>query len=328
MHVTNPLMKRILAIAGFIIVYHSVLSQSVSYRVENHTHELSPYKISFSFMNLETGFFPITAGLAAEGQVNDKLYWSMQFRKGYIRNFFIPASNVLTTQKESRGRIFEAGAEWVFSDEDDQGALKIVTDQTSYGNYISQNYFIAGCDKRKYWAWSGGIMQYVIPHYVNGTDSAYILSGAEKIYAPGENYFHFNLNTFGGYAGITKRKIRKAAVISDGWRYKRFYSTRFYVHMLIGASAAGDVIYNNRTYTVDNLEQFPLGYRIGWQWDEMGAITGLELGKLPTAGLKTNSSSTDALGKLSRYYNYFRLTFHFTIINGDKQYKLKQETQR
>lgn len=273
-------------------------------------------------MNFERGFFPITAGVLAEGQVSNKLYYIAGFRKGYTRNFFIPKENLLTAQKESRGHVFEAGMELVFADRNDQGSMKIVTSSTSYGNYISERYFTASCDVRKYWSLSGGIMQYQAPSYLMGRDSVFIQSGTSRVYPSSEYYLHSNINTFGGYAGLTWRKIKKAAVISDGWRYKRFYSTRFYIHMLFAGSKAEDILYNNITYQVDNIKQVPFGYRIGWMWDQMGTVTGLELGKIPHAAI--DAGQEDDL-KLTKYYNYFRLTFHFMIINTDKQYKLSQK---
>ncbi len=327
MNLTPTWLKKLSVIQLFcflLILFFNIeplFSQTIDYKTENKTHDLSPLKISISFLNIEQILTPITAGILVEGQLKDKLFYNAQFRQAYIRNFTISKDKLLTTQKESNGTVFEAGADLVFRNKTKKGKLRVVTSS----NGTSESFFMADAEVRKYWALSGGVFEYTRPKYVNSDSSEYIISNNQDLKAPKDHFLHFNQNTFGIYAGLVHRKIKKAAIVSDGTRYRKFYSTKFYMHVMIGATKVGDIIYTNNNYKVDNAKQMPIGYRLGWQWDQMGVVTGFEFGKMPGVRLDTpvEKSEIDKIFKSNPYLNYVRLTFHFNVFGGDKNYHLK-----
>jgi hypothetical protein len=306
----------------FIGVSIPSFGQNVEYQTESKTHNLSPIKVSLSFLNMEQILTPITVGIMVEGHLKDKLFYTVHFRQGYIRNFTIPKDNLVTTQKESKGTVIEVGADWVFADKIKPGLVKIATSISYNGSGTSENYFKAKCDVRKYWALSGGLYEYIRPKYVNSDSSEYIISGNQNIKAPQDKFTSFNLNTVGIYVGLVHRKIKKPLVTTGGTRYRTFHSTKFYAQALIGATKVGNFIYNNQSMKVDNAKQVPLGYRLGWQWDQKGVVTGFEFGKMPGVNLETPVAKGD-FDKIGDYLNYVRFTFHFNIYNGDKNYALK-----
>ncbi|MDQ6610517.1 MAG: hypothetical protein M3Y85_11930 [Bacteroidota bacterium] len=316
------MMKTILYLLIPAMLCHASAMAQFEYKTQNYTHNLSPVKVSFSFLNMENFITPITAGILVEGQLNDKLFYNVQLRQGYVRNFLVSSGALLTTQKESKGTVFEAGIDWPFADVIKQGKVKVATSSSFDGSYVRERYFNAVCDVRSYWAVSGGVMEYTRPKYMNSDSAEYIISGSKNIKATGENFTHFNQTTFGAYGGIAHRKIRKAIVVSNGVSYRRFYSTKFYAQLLIGGTTVGDIIYNKQTYKIDNAKQMPIGYRLGWQWDQMGVVTGFEFGKMPGVNLDTPVKK-DALSKIfvnNPFLNYARVTFHFNLWNSDKNY--------
>jgi len=295
------------------------------YTTTNYTHELSPLKVSLTVIGIEDILTPITSGLLVEGQLKDRFFYNVQLRQGYLRNFMIPKSNLVTTQKESRGTVFEAGMDWPFSDKIIPGKVKVTTDVSYDGNYLSEKYFKADCEVRRTWALSGGLLYYKRPEYVNSDSSFYIISGSEDIKAPKDHYTSFNQSTLGIYTGIVKRKIKKAVVNSYGRNYRVYYAKKFYAQALFGRTAVDDIIYNNLSYKIDNARQMPLGYRIGWQWDENGVVTGFEFGKMPGVELNTpvKQSELNKIFSHNPFFNYLRVTFAFTLFNGDSRYGMK-----
>lgn len=306
----------------FIFISGYLTAQQVNYETVNKTHDLAPFKVSFSILNFENILTPITAGIAVDGHLKDKLFFNFQFRQGYIRNFTVSKDKLMTTQKESKGTYIEAGIDLPFYEKTKKGKLHIVT--SSNGN--SEQFFKADCEVRKYWAINAGIIEYIRPKYVNSDSSEYIISNVNTFKAPKDHFLHFNQSSTIVFAGLTHRKIKKALVKSEGTVYRRFYSTKFYIDALIGATKVQDfTLAGSSTMKVDNAKQAPLGYRIGWQWDQMGVITGFEFGKMPGVNLETpvEKSEIDKIFKSNPYLNFMRLTFHFSIYNNDKNYKLK-----
>lgn len=317
------------AFLTLLFVFQNIVkSQSISYKTENYTHNLAPFKLSISFLNFENILTPITAGVMVEGHVKDKLFYNAQFRQGYIRNFMVATEKLITTQAESNGTYFEAGVDWVFADKIKKGKLKIVTSSSFNGSSTSQTYFKADCEARRYFALSGGVIQYIRPKYINSDSSEYIVSNGVDKKAPNDKFTHFNQSTSGLYVGITKRKIRKVIVkADDGYNYRAFYSTKFYLHALVGTTSIDDIIINNQSFKIDNAKQNPVGYRMGWQWDQMGVTTGFEFGNMPGVTLETPivKSEIDNLFKFNPFFNYMRLTFHFSIFNNDKNFYIKNK---
>ncbi len=311
-----------------LFISNTSQSQTISYKTENYTHNLAPFKLSLSFLNFENILTPITAGVMVEGHVKDKIFYNAQFRQGYIRNFTIAEEKLVTTQAESNGTYFEAGVDFVFAEKIKNGKVKIVSSSSFNGSSTSETYFKADCEVRRYFALSGGVIQYIRPKYVNSDSSEYIVSKGVDIKAPKDNFTHFNQSTSGLYVGIVKRKIKKVIVkADDGYNYRAFYSTKFYLHALVGTTSIDDIIIANKTYTIDNAKQNPIGYRMGWQWDQMGVITGFEFGNMPGVTLETPvaKSEIDQLFKFNPFFNYMRLTFHFAIFNNDKNYLIKKK---
>lgn len=311
--------KRFIQFLIFGSLYYLPLKAQMQYTTQNYVNTLSPVKVSVALLAFENFLLPITAGIMVEGHLKNKLFYNVQFRQGYIRNFFLDKTRLLTTQKESKGTFFEAGMDWVFTEKIKPGKVKVITSYFNDGHHSTQTFFRAECDVRKYWALSGGTVLYNRTKYLNSDSLEYIISGSQNLKPDKDKNMHFNQNTFGLYAGIAHRKIKKAIVSYNGFNARVFYATRFYAHVLIGTTKANDVIYNNVTYKIDNVKQHPLGYRLGWQWDEMGVVTGFEFGKMPHALLATpNPQGINLLN--NPFLNYAKLTFQFNIFNGDKKY--------
>lgn len=315
---------KLLLISILFSLYNSAQAQTVEYKTENYTQELAPLKISISPLSFENFISPITAGVMAEGYLKKKFFYNVQFRLGYVRNFTIDKEKLVTTQKESKGSFFEAGIDFPFYNKAKPSKLKVVTNTVNYGNSKHESYFKAVCEKRIFWSLSGGVMQYGRARYNNSeTSNQFIANGV--IVQPGVgNFTHYNQNTFAAFAGISKRRIKKAIINSNGTNYRRFYSTKFYAHILFGATSMGDVVIDAKVLAFTNAKQSTLGYRMGWQWDEMGVVTGFEFGKMPEIRLETpivESEISQALNK--NPFNYVRFTFQFVIFNNDKNYKLK-----
>lgn len=311
-----------------LFISNATQSQTISYKTENYTHHLAPFKLSISLLNFESIITPITAGIMLDGHIKDKIFYNVQFRQGYIRNFTISEEKLVTTQAESNGTYFEAGVDLVFAEKIKNGKVKLVTSSSTYGNTTSQTYFKADCEVRRYFALSGGVIQYIRPKYINSDSSEYIVSNGVDIKAPKDKFLHFNQSTSGLYIGISKRKIRKVIVKADDERnYRAFYSTKFYLHALIGTTSIDDIIINNQTFKIDNAKQNPIGYRMGWQWDQMGVITGFEFGNMPGVTLETPvvKSEIDQIFKFNPFFNYMRFTIHFSIFNNDKNYYIKNK---
>jgi len=309
----------------FIILSLCATARQINYETVNKTHDLAPLKISLSFLNFENMLTPFTAGIAVDGHVKDKLFFNFQLRQGYIRNFLISKDKLLTTQNESKGTYIEAGVHFPFYNKTKKGKLHIVTSS----NGSSEQFFKADCEVRKYWALNAGVIEYIRPKYVNSDSSEYIVSNNISYKAPDEHFLHFNQSSTILFAGFTHRKIKKALVKSEGTVYRRFYSTKFYIDALVGATKVQDfTLAGSPTMNIDNAKQAPLGYRIGWQWDQMGVITGFEFGKMPGVNLETpvEKGEIEKIFKSNPYLNFVRLTFHFSIFNNDKNYKLKTKS--
>lgn len=308
-------------------IFYNRADAQPEYTTTNFTHNLAPFKVSLTLAGMENILTPVTAGVLIEGQLKDRLFYNVQFRQGFIRNFLIAPSKLITTQKESKGTVFEAGTDWSFSEKTKKGRVRVTTSRDLIYNdkYILEKYFMADCEVRRSWAFSGGVIFYQRPRYVNSDSSMYIISGDEDIRAPRDGFTHFNQTTLGAYAGLAKRKIRKALVNSAGLNHRVHYSVKFYAHAFVGSTAAGDIVYNNLTFTIDNANRMPFGYRIGWQWDQMGMVTGFEFGKMPGISLKTpvKQSELSKIFSNNPLLNYARITFHINIFNGDKNYYIR-----
>lgn len=311
-------------ISILISSFNSANAQTVDYTTENFTQDLAPLKISISPLSFENFIYPITAGVMAEGYLKKKIFYNVQFRLGYLRNFMFDQEKLITKQKESKGSFFEAGIDLPFYNKVKTSKMKVVTNTTNYGNMKQESYFKAVCDKRIFWSLNAGIMQYGRPRY-NNSETANQLMDDGVLIEPGDgNFTHYNQNTFAAFAGISRRRVKKAIVNSGGYNYRRFYSSKFYVHVLMGATSVGDVVINEKVLNITNTKQSPLGYRIGWQWDQMGVVTGFEFGKMPEIRLETSIVESDVMQALGKNpFNFVRFTFHFVIFNNDKNYKLK-----
>lgn len=305
----------------FIIILLVFSFTGVHSQSEDKTHDLSPFKISVSIYNFERLFVPMTAGVMVEGVLKDKLYYNVQVRKGYVRNFFIPFSDILTKQRESKGFVFEGGAEYYFSEKMKSGKVRITTG----GGYNYTEYFNEYVDKRVLWGLGAGVHEYSFARYFGNDPAEFPISNGVKMMPPDGKFYHTNQSTSGIYVGITHRKTKKGKVANGGYNYFYHYSTRFYIQGLFGLTASGPMLIDGKSYTVENMKQSSVGYRVGWQWDQMSAVTNFEFGKWPYAFAKTEVARTGKSPVNSPYFNFVRLTFHFNVFQGDKTYHLKRK---
>lgn len=116
----------------------------------------------------------------------------------------------------------------------------------------------------------------------------------------------------GIYAGYARRKTKKVKVDISSYGTRRGYlCSTFFVDFMTGTTGFKDVVYQGVTYDVNESPKAPLGYRIGWEIEELGTNVRLEAGLRPGflafAGVFDNAP-----------INYMMLSMGFTIVGGEQ----------
>jgi hypothetical protein len=319
---------KLLAALALSLTSLNLLGQSTTYKTDNKTEKLSPVKvgatISFASGN------QLTVGGIVQGCLANKIFYSAEYRKGLMRGFsnagIADESELMTTQNETKGMYMELGAEYALSDKKDEGKMKIVT----HTDMTSEHYFMADCDVRKLVTVGGGVFSISHAYYMDRDTAHYFTSGSTKLQPDKDRIFHSNINTTGLFAGISLRKIKKAAVSSGGYRYRKVKATSWAFQGMFGSSKMQDLVIAGNTYAIDNAKSAPIGYRIMWRAERGPTSTTVELGKMPHIAFDNdNNPDMSMFGPqgISTFVNYFRVGFNFILYGNERKYGLRQKKE-
>jgi hypothetical protein len=317
---------KIIVVMTALALSKGVAAQTVSYKADNQTKKLAPVKVGLTLAFASGN--QIMAGGLVQGNLMDRLFYHGEYRKGLVRGFsnagMAGTEDLLTTQSETKGGYMEAGAEWAIVDKMGEGKFKVVTDQSMN----MERSFRATVDMRKLVTVGGGIFSLSHAYYLGDDSANYFMSGSTMLRPTKDKILHSNINTAGFFAGVSLRKIKKAAVSSGGYRYRNFKATSWSFQVMSGASRMQDIVVGGKTYKIDNAKSAPLGYRILWRADRGPTSTCVELGKMPHIAFSNdNPPDLSMFGTegISTFVNYFRLSFNFILYGNDRKYGLKQK---
>ena len=275
----------------------------------------------------------IMAGGIVQGNLAGKLFYHGEYRKSLVRGFsssgYAGSEELVTTQPELSGGYWEAGAEWALVDKvhEGDGSFKVVTGS----GFGTERYFMAKCDKRTLITVGGGVFGLTHNYYLDDDTAHYFMSGATKLKSPKDKAMHTAITTTGVFAGVTFRKIKKAAISSGGYRYRKFRATSWSFQAMTGTSQAQDIVVGGTTYPISGTSQGALGYRILWRADRGPTSTCVEFGKMPHLKFDNNNNPDLSLfgpEGISSFANYFRLSFNFILYGNDVKYSLKQKKNK
>ena len=309
----------------------TVQAQTINYKVDNQTKKLAPVKIGLT-LAFATGN-QIMAGGLVQGNVAGKLFYHGEYRKSLVRGFsssgYAGSEELVTTQKELKGGYWEAGAEWAISDKikEKEGSFKVVTGS----GYGYERFFHAECDKRTLITVGGGVYGLTHTYYLDDDTAHYFMSGTTKLRPSKDKVMHTAISTTGVFAGVSFRKIKKAAVSAGGYRYRKLRATSWSFQALTGTSNAQDITIGGTTYALTGTKQAPLGYRILWRAERGPSSTCVEFGKMPHMKFENNNNPDLSLfgpEGISSFANYFRLSFNFILYGNDVKYGLKQKKNK
>ncbi len=320
-----------LVISSTILATSVAHAQMVSYTVDDQTKKLAPVKIGLT-LAFATGN-QIMAGGLVQGNLARKLFYHGEYRKGLMAGFsssgYAGTDNLVTTQKILKGGYWEAGAEWAISDvvKEKEGSFKVVTGS----GYGTERFFYAKSDKRTLITVGGGLYGLTHAYYLDDDTAHYFSSGANKLRPAKDKMMHTAISTTGVFAGVSFRKIKKAAVSSGGYRYRKLRATSWSFQAMTGTSTTQDITVGGTTYALTGTKQAPLGYRILWRAERGPTSTCVEFGKMPHMKFDNNNYPDLSLfgpEGISSFANYFRLSFNFILYGNDVKYGLKQKKNK
>jgi hypothetical protein len=321
-----------LACVGLLLSFPATtIAQAVSYKADNKTKKLAPVKLGLT-MSFSTGNQIMIGGLV-QGNITDKLFYHGEYRKGLVRGFassgYADKEQLVTSQKELKSGYWEAGAEWAIVDnvKEGEGKFKIVT----HSGFGSERFFMATCDKRTLITLGGGIFGLSYNYYLDDDTAHYFMSNGSKLYAPKDKMMHSSVSTTGIFAGVSFRKIKKAAVSSGGYRYRKLKATSWSFQGMTGSSRLQDITVNGVNYAITGTKSSALGYRIMWRAERGPTSTCVEFGKMPHITFDNdNNPGLSLFGPegISSFANYFRLSFNFILFGNDVKYGLMQKKDK
>ncbi len=294
----------------FTIPSVALFSQTAEYKTTNFTDKLSPLKVSITALSLDN--IKPQVGLLVQG-AKGKLGYEVFYRQDIAKKLFTPKDNVVNPENLKSMKYLEGGIDYFFVDKlkKDESDVRIEAGFTT----TVYRYFDAVCDKRKQFGIHAGLLHYnQTAGASNASDGTYefvTTSGAAP--SAGQIYF-FRSNSNALVAGLVFKKIRKASVSYNGYKNFRHFSRRIFLDALIGGTSYESIQAANGVYTVKTKQPSPIGYRIGFEWDQMGVVTRFEIGQRP---------KRFALGLPG--YNYFNLSFSFNVFHGDKTYAMSSK---
>lgn len=303
-------MKKALFILIVAFACPTANAQTVTYTVDNHTDKLSPFKPSLTLLALDA--IKPQFGFTIEGAIGKHLGYNTAFRHDYYKKLFTPKDNLVNPDDIRANNYFEASVDFFLTNKVKEGSspLKVVTSSSNYGSYSYTRYFTAYVDKRTQFGLHGGVYYFNKSVFAQNSDNGdFTLTDNNGTEAPKTSAYTINSNNSAFFAGLVFKKVRKAAIHSDGWVYYRHMGSRIYLDALVGGATYRDVVANNTTYTAKAVNSSPIGYRVGFEWDQMGVVTGFEFGMRPGPQLTAIPG-----------FNYFNLNFSYNLFNGDKRY--------
>lgn len=312
-----------------------VNAQMVNYKTDNKTRKLAPVKVGLT-LAFATGN-QIMAGGIVQGNLAGKLFYHGEYRNSLVRGFsssgYAGSSDLVTTQNELKGGYWEAGAEWALIDKVHEGdaTFKVVTGTSGFGTQQYEHSFRAICDKRTLITVGGGLFGLTHNYYLDDDTAHYFMSGVTKLKSPADKAMHTAITTTGVFAGVSFRKIKKAAISSGGYRYRKLRATSWSFQAMTGTSRAQDLVIGGTTYPISGTSQAALGYRILWRAERGPTSTCVEFGKMPHLKFDNNNNPDLSLfgpEGISTFANYFRLSFNFILYGNDVRYGLKQKKSK
>jgi hypothetical protein len=294
-------MKKTIVLA-FILSGFMANAQKISYTTYfNDPTKLSKQKIYLDILSLEN--IALGAGIHGYYQPIKNITFNGLFRYTYY-DFLTKLA-----EKDSKNPINspftgEAGVQLNFANYVKKKERKVGI--LVEGGMTSKTYIKVPAKKARSFGLRGGVTMYRTP-VKSSTDHPFISNGVKM---DSSKSFYSNATSTCIYFGYTGRKVRKIGVDADGYGKRRTYLSRvFFADVITGATLLSDVEYNNQTFKIKDTKKNPLGYRLGWEWDENGTVTRVEMGSRP--GLKTT-------GVLSYFPNYMMVSFGFAIYGGEK----------
>lgn len=296
-----------------ILLVCSILSnaQMVSYRTENRTEKLSPFKLSATIAG--DNLIPQFGGML-EGVIANRIYYNAIYRRDITRNYWIKEGDLRTANPEVKTNYFEGGLELFLKRRVNYNgtSLKIITSQEQYDDVISTRYFMANADERGLFSIRGGAYYYNNNYYVRDKNERYLISNTDTLKPATGDVYHTNATNLVVYAGLAWRTVVKAKVTAYRYYWLRYSSIKYYADFMYGKSATDIITLNNTVYDPEQTPKSQWGWRFGIQTEQQGSSTKLEFGMRPTYYNKY------------KYFNYLLLSFSFNIIGNDKNYKLKK----
>lgn len=293
------------------ILSGTLQGQNVEYTVKDFTDRLSPMKLSISTAFFDVGLFQ--AGMLAQG-VKGKFGYTAFYHQGLSSTMMLPKDNVMNADNAKTSRFFETGVDYFFADRLKENSAHVKTEVSS--TMYSTKYFQAICNKRKLTGLHGGIIHYnqTVGVKKNTEDGLYLLETVNGMPPGNDQTFYFNTRSTYLFAGLVFKKVIKNTVNSNGWNYYKHYGRRIFMDVLFGGTSMEEITSGGNTYTLATKQTSPLGYRVGFEWDQMGVVTRFEIGQRP-----------------QRYelaipgYNYIQLSFAFNVFQGDKTYAMSSK---
>lgn len=297
-----------------ILICFITNAQSTSYTVDDHTHKLSPFKLSFTMLAFDN--LGIQYGLLGEGVINDKLGYNFCYRRSLSKYLFVAKKEDVGNQNDIKtSNYFEASIDFFMVDKLKDGArMKVDVG----GDLYTTRFFIASVNKRIQNGLHGGILTYNKMYFSSKDTTSdaniYFENEKGKLKTTGTIY-GTNSRNISFFAGFVFKKVKKATIHSGGWKYYKHMARRFYMDALVGFTTLHDISINSGTYVAKPVRSSPIGYRIGFEWDQMGVVTGFEIGMRP------------GVQYLYPFYNYVNLNFSFNLVNGDKRYGMRNKNK-
>lgn len=310
-------MKRFLLIYTLLLLINNIAfsQEKVSYTAIDYTDKLSPFKISLTLLSLDA--MAPQVGATVEGVIAKKIGYNICYRRSLSKYAFITNKNYVLNKTDVKfSNYLEGGIDcFMFDKIKDNGTVKVTTSEWVNGNTSYTESFKAFVKKRKQKGIHFGLINYNRMFFTSSDTSeignvVFTNDNGEKLKPQRATYGTNSINNV-LYAGFVFKRVIKSTVSSEGWRYYKHFSRRFYVDVLLGNTTFNKIEVNGDSYTATSSKTNPLGYRLGFEWDNMGCVMGFEFGMRP--GVQYDMP----------YYNCFNLNFSFNIINGDKRYAMK-----
>lgn len=117
-----------------------------------------------------------------------------------------------------------------------------------------------------------------------------------------------NQGSTGLYVGYSGIKTRKVGVDISGYGKRRAFLRRtFFAEAMFGTTHIDKLTVSGQTVDITDTDHSAIGYRVGWEWEENGVSTRVEIGKRP------GYSNITLLPT-----NYVLLNFGFRIYGKEK----------